>query len=90
MLDPELEKYIQNPLLMDGPTFVKLMKKFDIKRQELGISRNYVYMLRKGLRKPSFEIVQRLINIIKERNYVAPGGGFEPPTTGLTARRSTG
>ena len=91
-MNPEIKRYLENPDLIDGPTFVKLMEEFGIKRQDLGIrSRNYIYMLRRGDRRPSRELIMKLIHLIEGRiRVVAPGGGFEPPTTGLTAPRSTG
>ncbi len=68
---------------MDGEEFYMLIKKHDIKPRQLGVSYNYIRKICKYGRKPSGKLIHKL------ETLVAPGGGLEPPTTGLTARRST-
>ena len=78
-------------LNLSGSEFVQLMEKYRIKPSELGITSHYKLMLKRNERRPSRDLVIKLYKRVKEiEGELAPGGGFEPPTTGLTARRSTG
>jgi hypothetical protein len=78
--------------------FVKLVDEYGIKPSDLGISPNYLYMIRKGYRKPSRELVKRLLELIEGKGAegVAPSAvgvvdrpGFEPGTSRMPTERSS-
>ena len=70
---------------LSGPEFVQLMEKYGIKPSELGIKSNYKNMLKHGKRKPSKQLIIKLMSLIQKiegKETMTPGGGLEPPTTG--------
>ncbi len=54
--------------LLDPIVFVQVMEEYGIKPKDLGISRNYKYLLKKGERRPSKQLVEKLINLILNNN----------------------
>ncbi len=77
-------------MLISGPEFVKLMEECGLKPRDLGISARYKAMLKNGERRPSQLLVEKLLSLCRERKGLEPPAGFEPATTGLQGRRSTG
>ena len=64
---------------LSGPEFVESMEKYRIKPKDLEISRVYKMILKRGDRKPSKELVEKLIEKI---NSLAAGprlGGAAGP-----------
>ena len=52
---------------LSGPKFVELMERYRVRPSELGITSAYKTQLKKGLRKPSTELIKRLLRLIRER-----------------------
>ena len=68
--------------------FIQIVESLKLRPRDLGITAHYLYMIRKGIREPSKALVDKLIDILKNRCFggavgVVAGGGFEPPTSGL-------
>ena len=66
--------------------FLYLVDKCKIKPKDLGISSNYLYKIRKGLKKPSQDLIRKVIMLCNES--MGPRG-FEPRTTGAQAPHSS-
>ena len=57
---------------IDGPKLVEIMEKFNIKPSEVGISRRYKVYLKRGEKKPSLDLVKRVICLASERGMPVP------------------
>ena len=54
--------------MLSSPGFVRLMEEYGIKPKDLGIKPRYKLMLKRGERKPSVDLVERLYALIKEKS----------------------
>ena len=74
---------------MDGPKFVELMENCGVKPKDLGIDPTYKLKLKKGERRPSKELVEKLLDLCKDNVNIAMvrRPGFEPGISGLEGRR---
>jgi len=69
--------------------FIELVERYGIKPSDLGITSNYLYKIRKGERKPSSELYNRLVELIRKIEGKFEGDtpsmvdrpGFEPGTS---------
>ena len=77
------------PVQMSGEEFVKLMEECGITPKDLGIKSRYKNMLKKGQRRPSQLLVEKLLSLCRESGLMEPRPGFEPGTSALPGRRST-
>ncbi|GAY26555.1 hypothetical protein ATG_17590 [Desulfurococcaceae archaeon AG1] len=68
---------------MDGSKFVELMENCGVKPKDLGIDPTYKLKLKKGERRPSKELVEKLLELCKEMRRP----GFEPGIAGSGGRR---
>ena len=83
------EKNNGDKMRLSGPEFVKLMEECGLKPKDLGITSRYKLMLKKGEKNPSELLVQKLLELCRERIGMEPRPGFEPGTSALPGRRST-
>ena len=78
---------------LSGPEFVKLMEQYGIRPKDLGITSNYKCRLAKGERKPSKELIMKLMKIIESKRSEGVGvvdrPGFEPGTSRMPTARSS-
>ena len=72
-----------------GPEFVEIMEQYGIKPSELGISRSYKNKLKKGERKPSRQLIAKLMERIGNEKMLVDRPGFEPGTSRMPTERST-
>ena len=64
--------------LSDPKIFVQVMEEHGIKPKDLGISRNYKYLLKKGERKPSKALIEKLYNLIYNKRARVGGPVAQP------------
>ena len=69
---------------ISGPEFVELMERYGIKPMDLGIKPRYKNMLKRGERRPSKELVDRLMKLIGSKTKKA---GNNEDNEGVGARR---
>ncbi len=71
---------------LSGPEFVALMERYGIRPKDLGITPAYKAQLKRGLRKPSKELIEKLMKIMNEvaagprlGRAAGPRGPYCPP-----------
>ncbi len=68
---------------LSGPEFVRLMEEHGIRPSDLGIKPNYKYMLKKGERKPSRDLVLKLYKLVVNSVFSGVRGPVAQPGRAL-------
>ena len=53
--------------LLNPQVFIQVMEEYGIRPKDLGITRNYKYLIKTGKRRPSRKLVEKLINLVSSR-----------------------
>ncbi len=54
--------------LESGPEFVRIMELYGIRPKDLGISSRYKLMLKRGEKRPSKQLIEKLLQLINLKN----------------------
>ena len=74
---------------ISGPEFVELMERHGIRPRDLGITPAYKAQLKRGLRRPSRQLIEKIFELISTPQHFVEfmeRCGLKPKDLGITSR----